>query len=406
MTDRRPFLPYGRHLIEEDDIQAVVAVLRGDTLTTGPTVDALEAALVAATGARHAVVCGNGTQALHLAALAAGLGPGCRAIVPAVTFLATANAVRYTGAEVVFADVDGETGLITAESARAAAKRAAEDGGAPVKAVLPVDLAGQFGDLPELAALARDQGWMVIEDACHAIGTRYDLGHGRVGAVGDGRWADLATFSFHPVKTVAMGEGGAITTNDAALARRMTRLRSHGMVRAAAFAIPEQALADDGSAHPWYYEMSELGFNYRASDLQCALGLSQLGKLKRFAGRRRHLAALYDARLADLAPLVRPLGRTPGLVPAWHLYVVRIDFAARGVSRDQVMRRLSAAGIGTQVHYIPVPWQPYYRQRTETPDLPGAAAYYRQTLTLPLHPGMNDHDVDRVAAALEAALVS
>jgi dTDP-4-amino-4,6-dideoxygalactose transaminase len=185
----------------------------------------------------------------------------------------------------------------------------------------------------------------------------------------------------------------------------MTRLRNHGMVREpGAFVDPVQALAADGTAHPWYYEMAELGFNHRVSDLQCALGLSQLTKLERFAARRRHLVALYDARLAPLAPRVRPLERTAGLSPAWHLYVVRIDFEAWGTDRDRVMRRLSAAGIGTQVHYIPVPWQPYYRERYGTRDLPGAAAYYRRALSLPLSPAMADPDVDRVVAALEDAL--
>ncbi len=436
------FLPYGRHLIEDDDIAAVVQVMRGDALTGGPAVAAFEAGLVEATSARHAVVCGNGTQALHLAVLAAGIGPGDWVICPSITFLATANCARYAGAEVVFADVDPDTGLITAATAEAAAARA----GGPVKAVLPVDFAGQFGDLPALSALARQKGWVVIEDACHAAGSRYEfvgagasgavgagasgavvagasgavgagtsgavgagasgaVGAGASGAVGDCRWADYTVFSFHPVKTVAMGEGGAVTTNDAALAARMTSLRNHGMARTAdAFSLPEQAFAADGSAHPWYYEMQELGFNYRACDLQCALGLSQLSKLKRFTARRRRLAGLYDERLAGLLPQLRPLGRTPGVIAAWHLYSVLIEFEALGLSRDTVMNRLRAEGIGSQVHYIPVPWQPYYRRRYPVPALPGAAAYYARTLSLPLYPAMADHDVGRVVDALTRAL--
>jgi len=401
MSLEPPFLPYGRHLIEDDDVAAVTSVMRGEALTGGPAVAAFEAGLREATGARHAVVCGNGTEALHLAALAAGVGPGDRVICPAITFLATANCARYVGAEVVFADVDPETGLITAETAAAAAARA----GGPVKAVLPVDFAGQFGDLPELSALARREGWAVIEDSCHAAGTRYDFGEGVSGAVGDGRWSDFTVFSFHPVKTVAMGEGGAITTNDAALAARMASLRNHGTVRTAdGFTETAQAFAADGNAHPWYYEMQELGFNYRACDLQCALGLSQLAKLKRFAARRRRLAALYDERLAPLAAKLRPLGRTPGVQPAWHLYAVLIEFEALGLSRDTVMNRLRAQGIGSQVHYIPVPWQPYYRRRYGEIALPGTERYYARTLSLPLYPGMADGDVERVAAALEKAL--
>ncbi|MEI6556954.1 MAG: UDP-4-amino-4,6-dideoxy-N-acetyl-beta-L-altrosamine transaminase [Rhodospirillaceae bacterium] len=402
MNREPPFLPYGRHLIEEDDVAAVTAVLRGEALTGGPAVAAFEAALKNATRAGHAVVCGNGTEALHLAVLAAGVGPGDWVICPAMTFLATANAARFAGAEVVFADVEPDTGLITAGSAAAAAARA----GGPVKAVLPVDFAGQTGDWAALSALARQRGWAVIEDACHAAGSRYDFAPGISGAVGDGRWADFTIFSFHPVKTVAMGEGGAITTNDAALAARMASLRNHGTVRTAeGFTETAQAFGPDGRPHPWYYEMQDLGFNYRACDLQCALGLSQLAKLERFAARRRHLAALYDAQLAALAPRVRPLARTPGVVAAWHLYAVLIEFEAFGLSRDTVMARLAAAGIGSQVHYIPVPWQPYYRRRYGETALPGAARYYARTLSLPLYPGMADGDVDRVAGALEEALM-
>ena len=395
------FLPYGRHLIDDDDVAAVTAVLRGGALTTGPAIPAFEAALAAATGARHAVACGNGTEALHLAVVGLGLGPGDWVVVPAVTFVATANAVRLAGAEVVFADVAADTGLITAETAAAAAARA--DG--PVRAVLPVHLAGQFGDLPALAELAGARGWTVIEDACHAVGSRYDLGAGVAGAVGDGRWAAATAFSFHPVKTIAMGEGGAVTTNEPALARRLTRLRSHGVTRdAGEFLEPGQAFAANGRSHPWYYEMVELGFNYRVSDLQCALGLSQLAKLESFAARRRMLVEQYTTLLAPLAPRVRPLAGTPGVTAAWHLQVVLIDFEALGTSRDAVMAALHAAGIGSQVHYLPVPWQPYYRRRYPLASLPGAARYYARTLSLPLHPGMTGNDVGRVVAALGAAL--
>ena len=395
------FLPYGRHLIEEDDIAAVVAVLRGETLTGGPTVAAFERALVAATGAGHAIVCGNGTEALHLAALAVGLGPGDRALVPAITFLATANAVRASGAEVVFTAVDPENGLITAETAAKAAARA----GGPIKAVFPVHLAGQFGDLPALAALAETHAWAVVEDACHALGSRYSLVDGLTGHIGDGRWSTCTAFSFHPVKTVAMGEGGAVTTRDSALAARIARLRNHGVVRdPASFQEPSQAFASDGRAHPWYYEMVELGFNYRASDIHAALGISQLAKLGRFVARRRALVDRYDALLAPLAPLVRPLRRTQGVDAAWHLYIVLVDFTALGLSRDSVMERLRAAGVGSQVHYIPVPWQPAYRRCQSVPPLPGAEQYYAKTLSLPLFPAMTDGDVERVVTELATAL--
>lgn len=391
------FLPYGRQVIEEDDIAAVVAALKGDFLTTGPTVDAFERALAEAVDVPEAVVCGNGTQALHLAALALDLAAGDAVIVPAITFLATANAARYCGAEVLFADVDPVTGLMLPEHAEAALARA---GSLRPKAVFPVHLAGQAADPAALSHWAAGQGLAVVEDACHALGTMDGEGN-RIGAC---RHSAMACFSFHPVKTVAMGEGGAVTTRDATVAARLRRLRCHGMERdVAALLRPELARAADGSANPWYYEMAELGFNYRATDIQCALGLSQLAKLPRFVARRRHLVALYDQALAPLAPLVRPLGRSGGQ-PGWHLYVARIDFDAAGLDRATVMHRLRARGVGTQVHYMPVAWQPYYRGRYGDVALPGAEEYYRTCLSLPLYPGMADDDVARVADALAQAL--
>lgn len=394
----QPFLPYGRQSIDDDDIAAVVEALRAEALTTGPRVEAFERALADAVNAAQAVVCANGTAALHLAALALDLGPGDAVVVPAVTFLATANAVRYVGAEVVFADVDPATGLMMPEHVEAALARADD---ARVRAVFPVHLGGQVGDPVGLVRLAADRGLAVVEDACHAIGTTYgpeDL------AVGACRHAVMTCFSFHPVKTIAMGEGGAVTCADPDLAARLRCLRAHGMSRGeGGWHRPELALAADGSVNPWYYEMAATGFNYRATDLQCALGISQLAKLSHFVERRRHLVALYDQALAPLAPLVRPLGRTD-CRPGWHLNVARIDFAAAGTDRATVMRRLRDDGIGSQVHYIPVPWQPYYRDRYGELDLPGAAAYYASCLSLPLFPAMADDDVPRVAAALARAI--
>jgi len=392
-----PALPYGRHLIEEDDVAAVAEVLRGDWLTTGPAVERFETGLGAATGARHAVACANGTAALHLATLALGLGPEDAAVVPAVTFVATANAVRLVGAEPVFADVDPETGLMRPADMEAALARA----GRPVRAVLPVHLAGQTADMAAIGALARERGLRVAEDACHAIGTVDPEG----APVGACRHSDLATFSFHPVKTVAMGEGGAVTTNDNALAARVRSLRNHGLTRdPAQWSQADEAFGPDGQANPWYYEMPEPGLNYRASDINCALAASQLGKLERFAARRRALVERYDALVADLAPVVRPLGRVPGCDPAWHLYVVLVDFEAAGVDRGTVMRRLGERGVGSQVHYIPVHRQPYYRARTGDLTLPGADAYYARTLTLPLFPGMAIEDTERVVTGLSTAL--
>jgi UDP-4-amino-4,6-dideoxy-N-acetyl-beta-L-altrosamine transaminase len=401
MSDRPPFLPYGRHRIEDDDVAAVAQALKSDFLTTGPTVEAFEDAFARKTEARFAVACSSGTAALHLAALALDLKPGDSTVVPTVTFLATANAARYVGADVAFADVDPDTGLLTPETTEAALKRAP----GRVRALFPVHLNGQTPDLAALGALAAQRGLALVEDACHALGATYTSAGGRKVAVGSCADATMATFSFHPVKTVAMGEGGAITTNDGTIARRLRSLRSHGMVREpSAFQVREQAFGPDSQANPWYYEMPEPGFNYRASDIHCALGLSQLRKLDRFVTARRALAAAYDRALVPLAPIIRPLKRVPWCEAAWHLYVVRIDFKAAGVPRATLIRALLKEGIGTQVHYLPVHRQPYYRRLYGDLTLPGADAYYEQTLSLPLFVGMEESDVARVAESLARIL--
>jgi UDP-4-amino-4,6-dideoxy-N-acetyl-beta-L-altrosamine transaminase len=382
-----PVLPYGRQTIEDDDIAAVVEALRADFLTTGPTVEAFETAFAETVGARHAVACANGTAALHLAMLALDVQLGEVVIAPSITFLATANCARYVGAEVIFADVDPLSGLMTPETLADALARV---GGRKLRAVLPVHLRGDAVDLPGLAALANDAGAVLVEDAPHALGTTMTYGN-VAERVGDVRHSAMATFSFHPVKTIATGEGGMVTTNDSALADRLRTMRSHGMIR------PQ-------GADPWWYEMPEPGFNYRLPDILCALGLSQLAKLPRFAARRRALAKAYDAALAPLAPVVRIAARPEGSDPVLHLMCVLIDFEAAGLSRRQVVERLREYGIGTQVHYIPVHRQPYYRERYGELDLPGAEGWYERCLSLPLYPGMADGDVQKVADALKAAL--
>lgn len=390
------FLPYGCHDIDEHDIEAVAHVLRGDFLTTGPTVEAFEDKLADIVSVTHTVSCSSGTAALHLATLAMGLGPGDKAVVPTITFLATANAVRYIGADVVFCDVDPDSGLMRPEDL----EQAINEHGKAIKAVLPVHLAGQSPDMKGIAAVARKHAITVIEDASHALGSRYpDTGGG--GAVGGCQYGEMTVFSFHPVKTIAMGEGGAVTTNDKGLAVKLKDFRNHGMTRdAGRFSNADMAFADDGSANPWYYEMSTMGFNYRASDIHCALGLSQLARLDYFVERRRQLVARYDELLAPLAPLVRPLGRMAGCNPAWHLYVALIDFDGAGTSRAEVMNGLRANGVGSQVHYIPVHSQPYYRDLYGKTDLPGAQEYYARCLSLPLFSTMNDEDPTKVVKVL------
>jgi UDP-4-amino-4,6-dideoxy-N-acetyl-beta-L-altrosamine transaminase len=394
-----PFLPYGRQLIEDDDIAAVSNALRGDYLTTGPLVEKFERMLARIVGARDTTACSNGTAALYLAARALGLGTGHTVIVPALTFVATASAPHLAGAEIVFADVDPDTGLMRASDLEAALARAPHR---HADAVFPVHYAGQSCDMAAIAGVARAHGLKIVEDAAHALGTVWKGDRGAVQPVGANEFADLTIFSFHPVKTVAMGEGGAVSANDPELIRNLKRVRNHGITREPIeFERVDAAFDMTGTVNPWYYELESPGFNWRISDINCALGLSQLSKLQRFINARQVLVGLYDKMLAPLAPLVRPMKRDPRSHTAWHIYPVCIDFEAAGVERAHVMRGMAADGIGTQVHYIPVHRQPYYSRRYGTQSLPGAEAYYASTLTLPLHPAMTDADVERVVSALK-----
>jgi UDP-4-amino-4,6-dideoxy-N-acetyl-beta-L-altrosamine transaminase len=386
-------LPYGRQTIDDDDVTAVAQALRSDWLTTGPRVEEFEMAFATATGAIHAVACNSGTAALHLAALALGLGPGDLAIVPTMTFLATANVVRMTGAEVVFADVDSETGLLTSETFEEAIARAKGVAG-KLRAGFPVHLNGQLCDMKALADISARREIVLIEDACHSLGVT-DIGACQHSAV--------ACFSTHAVKAIATGEGGVTTTRAPPLAETMRVLRNHGMVRDPAQFTDVTHGTQHGAANPWYYEMATFGWNYRMPDVLCALGISQLRKLLRFQARRREIAALYNKLLSPLAPTIRPVphGQAPH---GWHLYTVLIDFASLGASRRQVMQALRTKGIGSQVHYIPVHSQPYYRNRYGHIDLTGAEAYYARCLSLPFYPSLSDSDVERVAGALASLL--
>ena len=395
-----PFLPYGRQVIEADDLAAVAEALRADFLTTGPRVEAFETAFAETVGAAHAIACSNGTAALHLAMMGLEVGPGDVVVAADVTFAATANCARYQGAEVIFADVDPDTGLMTPDTLARALDQVGER---RLKAVLPVHLGGHAADLPALSRLAQARGAVLVEDACHALGTTMAFDN-QPERVGDGRHSAMASFSFHPVKTLTTGEGGMVTTNDADLAARLRRLRSHGIVREPQDFVDRDLGFDGEIANPWAYEMQDLGFNYRLPDVLCALGLSQLAKLDRFVAQRRALSAHYRERLAPLAPMVRAVAAPPASQSALHLFVALIDFAAAGLSRRQVMEGLRARGIGSQVHYIPVHRHPYYRQRYGDLSLPGAEAYYARCLSLPLYASMSLADVDRVADALGQVL--
>lgn len=393
-------LPYGRQSINEADIAAVVEALQSGWLTTGPAVGKFEGAFAARVGAPQAAACSNGTAAAHLAALALELGPGDHVIVPAITFLTTANAARFVGAEVIFADVDPLSGLMMPEHLEEAIGKAQ---GKQLKAVFPVHLGGQCADPAGIEKLGRRHGLHIVEDACHAVGTTYDAG-GKTYRVGACAHSDLATFSFHPVKTMTTAEGGMVTGKDESLVGRVRLLRSHGMTRQADRLVDRGMGFEDDNLNPWYYEMSEIGFNYRLTDIQCALGISQLKRLDDFLARRSALVARYREALAGLAAVVQPVSQSPDCHPGWHLFAVLIDFEAIGLTRANLMRALSERGIASQVHYVPVNRQPYYRKRYGETDLPGADAYYSKCLSLPLFPDMTDSDVDRTAETLSSVI--
>tara|TARA_A100001037_G_C15152283_1_gene640214 strand:- start:3892 stop:5097 length:1206 start_codon:yes stop_codon:yes gene_type:complete len=390
-------LPYGRQTIDDEDIAAVVTTLKSDWLTQGPEIVNFERDLAKVVGAKHAISCSSGTAALHLALFAARIGPGTSVIVPANTFVATANAVRHVGAEISFADIDPTTGLMTAEHAVEALRQRSDR---EISGIMPVHYAGQCEKPPSLRSMAEKEGITVIEDACHALGTSYKVDE-NVLMIGGCQHSSMAAFSFHPVKTIAMGEGGAVTTNEDVLAERLRELRNHGLTRnPQRFMQKELAFGPDGSPNPWYYELSEPGLNYRASGLHCALGRSQLKKLGHFIRERRRLVVYYNGLIKHLSPLVQPLRAIDYCIPAWHLYPVRIDFAQLGIERKSLIDALSTNGIRSQVHYIPVPWQPYYKDRYGPINLPGTEAYYRRCLSLPLFVGMGKKNVERVVNTL------
>ena len=379
-------IPYGRQSISQDDIAAVEAVLRSDWLTQGPAVPRFEAAVGELCGAVEAVACNSATSALHLACLALGLGPGDRLWTSPNTFVASANCARYCGARVDFVDIDPHTYNLSINALEEKLRQAEAAGTLP-KIVVPVDFAGQPCQLDKIRALADRYGFAIVEDASHAIGASYQSK-----PVGDGRYADITIFSFHPVKIITTGEGGMAVTNRPELAARMRRLRSHGITR-------EESEMTSPSEGAWYYQQVELGFNYRLTDMQAALGLSQLGRLPQFLEVRRHLAASYTRALAGL-PVVTPRQDPEGL-SAWHLYCIRIDDARR----RQVFDGLRAAGIGANVHYIPVHLQPDYRRLGfKFGDFPEAEKYYAETITLPLHPALSPAEQDHVITTLAGLL--
>lgn len=383
-------ISYGRQCIDQNDIDAVVNVLKGDWLTCGPSVDHFERKLKEHTNATYVAACSNGTTALHLALLALGVGPGDSVLVPAITFLASANAVRFTGADVVFVDIDPTTGLITPETLEDAIKKKQH---ANFKALINVHFAGQCANLEDIQVFAKKHNLKIIEDAAHAIGTSYIDSKGISHQIGSNAYSDVTTFSFHPVKTIAMGEGGAVTTEDPKLYQKISDLRTHGMIR-------DENRLNNESHGPWYYEMQELGFNYRISDINCALGASQLEKLDFFTQDRLKTVEYYDSELSGLKN-IKIMKRLNHSKTAWHLYVAFIDFDVIGKSRKEVVQELRDQGIGTQIHYMPLYQHPYYEKLYGKIALPGAEAYYKVCISLPLFVGLTEKDKHNVVSALK-----
>ncbi|HNV70783.1 MAG TPA: UDP-4-amino-4,6-dideoxy-N-acetyl-beta-L-altrosamine transaminase [Candidatus Ozemobacteraceae bacterium] len=394
------FIPYGKQDIDEADVRTVLETLRSDFLTQGPAIERFEKAFATEVGAPLAVACANGTAALHLCSLAGGVRPGDRAVVTPISFVASANCIRYAGGTVEFADIEPHS--LTLSPARVAEKlEQATAAGNPIRVVVTVDLCGHPCDLVAFARLKKQYGFLWIHDACHALGASACDEQGRRRRVGEWPEIDYVAYSFHPVKHITTGEGGMVTTHDQAAAERLRQYRTHGITRQASeFVNRAEAYDENGTLNPWYYEMQALGYNFRLTDLQAALGESQLRRLPGFLLRRREIANRYRESLSGLRHLNMVPVR-PDVEHAYHLFVVRIDYHALGKSRARVMTELRSRDIGTQVHYIPIPMMPAYGSQLERTDLPVAWQYYREALSIPCYAGMTDTDVDRVIQALK-----
>lgn len=382
-------IPYGRQEITQADIDAVVAVLRSDFLTQGPQVPAFEAKVAEYCNARHGVAVNSATSALHIACLALGLGPGDRLWTSPITFVASSNCALYCGAEVDFVDIDPTTYNLSADALKAKLEIAEREGRLP-KIVVPVHLCGQSCEMAAIRALADRYGFAIIEDASHAIGGTYQNA-----PVGNCRCSDVTVFSFHPVKIVTTAEGGLATTNSDYLAERMQLFRSHGITR-------DPKLMTKPVDGPWCYEQIALGFNYRMTELQAALGISQMDRIDDYVARRHEIARYYDRMLADL-PLVTPF-QHPDTYSGLHLYVVRLKPEA-DVDRSAAFEALRAAGIGVNLHYIPVHTQPYYQDLGFVPGMfPEAERYYAEAISLPMYPTMTDAEQEMVVSTLKETL--
>lgn len=384
-------IPYGRQDVTQADIDAVVEVLRSDFLTQGPQVPRFEQAVAQHVGAGHALAVNSATSALHMACLALGLGPGDWLWTSPITFVASANCALYCGAEVDFVDIDPRTYNLCPQALERKLEEAERNGRLP-KVVVPVHLCGQPCDMQAIHGLAKRYGFRIIEDASHAIGGRYQSEF-----IGNCRYSDITVFSFHPVKIITTAEGGMALTNDAALADKMALLRSHGITR-------DPSLMTHEADGPWYYQQIDLGFNYRMTELQAALGVSQMQRLDQFVARRHELARRYDELLADL-PVVTPW-QHPDSYSGLHLYVIRLKLDDIRRTHRQVFESLRAQGIGVNLHYIPVHSQPYYqRMGFQSGDFPQAEHYYAEAISLPMYVGMTEDVLKTIVDAISYSLI-
>lgn len=372
-------IPYGHQWVDENDIREIIKVLKSDWLTQGPKIKEFEDALCKYTGAKYGVAVSSGTAALHIACLAAGIKPGDEVITSPITFIASANCVLYCGGKPIFADIQENTVNIDLEEIKKKINR-------KTKAIIPVHFAGHPCDLEEIKEIAEKQNLLVIEDASHALGAEY-----KNSKIGSCKYSDMTIFSFHPVKSITTGEGGAVLTDRKDLYERLLLFRNHGITK-----DKEKMTKLDG---PWYYEMQELGFNYRLTDLQCALGISQLKKLDKFIERRREIVSIYNKELSGINEIILPIEK-PYVKSSWHIYYIRLKDSKK---RKSVFEKLRKSDLGVQIHYIPVHLQPYYRGKFgyKAGDYPKVEDYYRSTITLPLYPKMTDGEIQYVVDILK-----
>lgn len=379
-------IPYGRQEITDGDIESVVDVLRSDFLTQGPVIENFEKKVASYCGTSHALALNSATSALHLACLALDVGPGDVVWTSPITFVATSNCALYCGAEVDFVDIDPITYNMCCDALEDKLQKAKQNGKIP-KVVIPVHLTGQSCDMEKIHRLSQEYGFRIIEDASHAVGGSY-----KEGKVGSCKYSDVCVFSFHPVKIITTGEGGMVLTNNSELMANMARLRSHGITR-------DPALMDQEDPEPWWYEQIELGLNYRMTEIQAALGLSQMDRIDKYVAVRNELAKRYDELLADL-PLTTPM-QAKDRYSSRHLYVIRLHLSEIGKTRREVFESLRSNGIGVQVHYIPVPSQPYYKNLGfSDADYPNGLKYYQEAISLPLFPTMTIVQQDIVISML------